>query len=642
MTHLFQSWFLLGLGKAITSSIWQMGLLFLVYQLLVFLLNIKQAWIKNFISSSFALTGFVWFVVTLFSFWNKTSSSTLVIESGLNNAYLLQSFTNTNSLQLLLSWAEYKLNYILPYLSIAYLFVLLWFCTKLIYQLRATSHLRAKGVLPVKEDLQSYFLFLTQSLGITKKVELFFTNRIDIPATFGCLKPIVLLPAAAVTHLTTEQLEAVLLHELAHIKRNDYFWNLLLSVSETILFFNPFAQLLISTARREREISCDDVVMSYQQNAAVYAEALLNVEMARQQTPKLAMALGDNKHHLKLRVKRILNLPTEKNKISTRLLALLFFTFIFALMGWVLQQNKTATEPDAKTKPPAIKSSEVFFIKPDAILTKDRKTIGLRDEKRKIKLQLTEEPVHDKYIIWNEAGESATFDKIIVSGFPEEWVHEFIQLEKFRTPSLPVIKEQEFTFRFDTDSGIKHHQLQKMKEVALRQLYITQLNRYKKNTNNYNNKEVIWPNTFYYDSLFAKSNDFQNFEMYNWNEHAPFVEMRENMSSDKMKQLKNKLQSSARLLELKKPKHWPKRNANDSLRNHLQIEPTENVRWAFTFAEPAMEELMDRHQNLIIKIENNQVLVNGLPVNKFVDSTNSGSHLQQPQKRIRMLEVIKL
>ena len=642
MQQLFQSGFLLGLGKAITFSIWQMGLLFLAYQLIIFILSIKQARVKNFISSTFSLIGFVWFVITLFYFWNKTATSTLVVESGLNTTDLFKPFTNTNSLQLLLSWAEFKLNYILPYLSIAYLFVLVWFCTKLIYQLKATNYLRVKGVLPVAEELQSYFSLLTHSLGITKKAELFFTNRIDIPATLGFLKPIVLLPAVAVTHLTPAQLEAVLLHELAHIKRNDYFWNLLLSVSETILFFNPFTQLLIGIARREREISCDDVVMSYQQNAAVYAEALLNVELARQQTPQLAMALGDNKHHLKLRVKRILNLPAEKNKISTRLLALLFFTFVFAFMGWGLQQKKTTTVPDTKTKPLAFKNKDVFFIKPDAILTKDRKAIGLGDEKHKVKLQLTEELVHDKYIIWNEAGESASFGKIIISDFPEEWVHEFIQPEKLRTPSLPLIKEQDFNLQFHTDSVVQHHQLQKMKEVALRQLYITQLNRYKKNINTYKNREVIWPNTSYYDSLFTKKNGFQNFEMYTWHEQAPFGKISEGMNIDKMKQLKNKLESSTRLLELRKPKHWPNRIVNDSVKKQLQNEPIENVRWAFTFAQPVMEELIDRHENLIIKIENNQVQINGVSINRFVDST-SGSHTQQHiQKRIRVLEVIKL
>lgn len=150
------------------------------------------------------------------------------------------------------------MNFILPYSSVAYLFVLLWFTTKLVIQLQTANSLRRKRITTAIEDLQNFFEFLVESMGIKRTVQLVISRQIDIPATLGFLKPIVLLPAAAVAHLTPAQLEAVLLHELAHIKRNDYFWNLLLSVAETMLFFNPFALLLIGMARKERENSCDD------------------------------------------------------------------------------------------------------------------------------------------------------------------------------------------------------------------------------------------------------------------------------------------------------------------------------------------------------------------------------------------------
>lgn len=642
MQHLFQSGFLLALGKAITSSFWQMALLFVVYELLVFFCSVKQAWIKNFISSAFSLIGFVWFVATLFFFCTKTSTATLVIESGFNNAALFKIFSHTNNWQLLLSWMEYKLNYILPYLSIAYLFVLLWFSTKLIFQLKATNDLRAKGIVAVEDELQTYFSFLTFTLGITKKVELYISNCIDIPATFGCIKPIILLPAAAVLHLTPQQLEAVLLHELAHIKRNDYFWNLLLAISETILFFNPFAQILIAIARKEREISCDDVVMSYQQNAVVYAEALLNVEMARQQLPRFVLALGDNKQHLKLRVKRILNLPIEKNKISTRFLALVFFTFVFGLMGWMLQQKKITKELNSNPNQLMLKNEEVFFTNPDAIISKEGKNIGFSKVKLNVKLHITKEPLHHKYIVWNEAGESAIFDNLIVTDFPQEWVHEFIPSEKLTTPALPIMKQGKVPFQFHTDSGLQQQQLQKLKEIALKQLYISQFNRYKLNTTSNYNKDAIWPNTSYYDSLFAKSYGLQNFEMYTWKEQAPFLEMHESMSSDKIKQLKKKLQSSPRLLELRNHKQWPSRTVPDSIKKHFRAEQNEKAKWSFTFDKMVTEEQMEHHQNFVFVIGNKQIFINGIDANKFTDSSDVAPVQKQLQKRIRVLEVIKL
>ena len=340
MQELIQSAFLYALGKAIAASIWQTGLLFLLYQAIVFLFRIKQSSIKNWLSSFFALSGFVWFISSIFIFRNKQATTSVVLEGGNINNHFFETISSVSRLQLYFNWIEFKLNFILSYLSVAYLFVLLWFIFKLIVQLQSANDLRTKGISPVQYDMQSYFNMLVEAIGLHKPIELYISTKMDIPATIGFLKPIVLLPVTSFTHLTAEQLEAVLLHELAHIKRNDYFWNLCLSVAETLLFFNPFALLLISIARKERENSCDDMVMNVQQNATVYAEALLKVETVRTLQPKLAMALGDNKAHLLNRVKRILNLPAEKNKISSRLVALLFFTLVFALMGWMIEGNQ--------------------------------------------------------------------------------------------------------------------------------------------------------------------------------------------------------------------------------------------------------------------------------------------------------------
>lgn len=446
MQQLFQSAFLQALGKAIADSIWQMGLLFLIYQLLVFLFRIKQATVKNFISTVFALSGFVWFISNIILHWQtqlQQKTSLVINDAAISNS-LLGNFTTDNRWELFFNWIDYKLQFILPYLSIAYLFVMLWFATKLFVQLQATHSLRNKGISTVNDELQEFFSFLVTSMAIPRNVQLFISTKIDIPATLGFIKPIVLLPATAVTHLTAAQLEAVLLHELAHIKRNDYFWNLLLSVSETMLFFNPFALLLIGIARRERENSCDDHVMNYQQNAAVYAEALLNVEKARIKHPQLVMALGDNKHHLMDRVKRILNIPAEKNKISTRLLALLFFTVLFALTGWMIKEVKpTATKEQVvtTTTAPLEKTRTVFFTA-DAVVKKNNEAVSLRDDKRQIRVELKKTVNENELLVWNEAmDKEMKFDKVIFNDLPAEWIERFVQ------PGMRMATEPEFRKR---------------------------------------------------------------------------------------------------------------------------------------------------------------------------------------------------
>ncbi len=465
MQQLFQSAFLQALGKAISDSIWQMGLLFLIYQLLVFLFRIKQATVKNFISTVFALSGFVWFISNIILHWQtqlQQKTALIINDAAISNS-LLSNFTNDNRWELFFNWMDYKLQFILPYLSVAYLFVLLWFATKLVVQLQATYSLRNKGVSIVNNELQEFFSFLVTSMAIPRDVQLFISTKIDIPATLGFIKPIVLLPATAVTHLTAAQLEAVLLHELAHIKRNDYFWNLLLSVSETMLFFNPFALLLIGIARRERENSCDDHVMNYQQNAAVYAEALLNVEKARIKHPQLVMALGDNKHHLMDRVKRILNIPAEKNKISTRLLVFLFFTVLFALTGWIIKEVKptTSKEQVAITPVPSEKTKTVFFTA-DAVVKKNNQAVSLRDDKRQIRVELKKTVNEDELLVWNEAvDKEMKFDKVVFNDLPAEWIGRFVQPgirmtteTEFRKKSMPLLRNKvdSAAFLYTTDA----------------------------------------------------------------------------------------------------------------------------------------------------------------------------------------------
>ncbi len=437
MQQLLQSDFLLALGKAITASFWQMALLFLLYQLLVAIFRIKHSSVKNFLSSLFALAGFGWFISTIFSQWNKQLSQTasVVVES--NNTALFSAFTKSNQWQLLLNWIEYKFNFILPYLSVAYLFVLGWFMLKLFVQVHKVNSLKRNGMIPVSEDMQTFFNYLIETTGLSSKTKLFISTQIDIPATIGFLKPIILLPITAVTHLTPAQLEAVLLHEISHIKRNDYFWNILLTTTETILFFNPFALLLIGTAKRERENSCDDFVMKFQQNAPVYAEALLNVEKARRSTPKLAMALGDDKHLLKNRIKRILNLPAEKNKISSRLAALVFLTIVFATTGWVVKNNNHTTSKKVAVSDKNSYLQNTIFIKPETVLKKSGETVSLIDEKRKMRLVISKELKHQSVRVWDEKGKQVLFDKLVMRDIPEEWMELMMRPRMNHLPPPP-------------------------------------------------------------------------------------------------------------------------------------------------------------------------------------------------------------
>lgn len=662
MQDLFQSAFLQALGKAIADSIWQMGLLFLLYQLIVFLFRIKQATVKNFISTVFALGGFAWFISGIAIRWQQQlqhKTSIIISEGNLNNS-LLSSFTKDNRWELFFNWLDYKIQFVLPYLSIAYLFVLLWFGIKLIVQLQAANSLRYKGLSAVSDDMEEFFAYLVETMGLQRPVQLYISKQIDIPATLGFLKPIVLLPATAVTHLTAAQLEAVLLHELAHIKRNDYFWNLLLSVSETMLFFNPFALMLIGIARRERENSCDDHVMNFQQNAAVYAEALLNVEKARMQNPQLVMALGDNKHHLMDRVKRILNIPAEKNKISTRLLALLLFTVVFALMGWLIKERQPAKEmkPVAVQEQPLKEKVKTVYFTTDAVVKQKNEAVLLRDEKQKIRLELKPELKEEDILVWNEnEGKELKFDKVIFDDMPAEWFEQLVKPGmRVRVPD--VQQKPGVVLHYGPDSAFI---AQRDKEM---ELYVENVERLKqwrehfpqqKMRNSGGTTMMRYPKGAKFDSLMQKINSQFNFTFEG--HPLPDIAFREYFSGEGFYNHSKANSQQAADDEKKeriKTKFTISRKTRKDTTDNAQVKSrlrSSAPVIAYLYNEQGLrEDLQMAQQHVQIILENNHLRMMNQPPCGCPDSLQvhgQGQNLQQPappqpRRIIRKLEVIKL
>jgi len=139
---------------------------------------------------------------------------------------------------------------------------------------------------------------LSEKLKVLKKVSLYFSEHVQIPLTIGYFKPIIIFPIALINNLDTEQVEAILMHELAHIKRHDYLLNILQCIMETILCFNPFVWLISKIIRQEREYCCDDMVMEEEYNNFTYSKALFIIAQQNNQNYALAMASANQKSTL--------------------------------------------------------------------------------------------------------------------------------------------------------------------------------------------------------------------------------------------------------------------------------------------------------------------------------------------------------
>src|SRR5439155_5091815 len=155
------------------------------------------------------------------------------------------------------------------------------------------QRLRTRGVAPADADFRRMAARLARRLHITRVVTLLESSLVDVPTVIGWLKPVVLLPASALGALSPQQLEAILAHELAHIRRHDYLVNLLQTLVETLLFYHPAVWWLSRRIRIERENCCDDLAVSLCGDPVAYANALADLESLRSEitpTHHIAMA----------------------------------------------------------------------------------------------------------------------------------------------------------------------------------------------------------------------------------------------------------------------------------------------------------------------------------------------------------------
>ena len=179
----------------------------------------------------------------------------------------------------------------------------------------------------------------------------------------GFLKPIILLPVGLASGLSTKQLEAILAHELAHIKRYDYAINILQSVVEALYFFHPALWWLSSKVRIERENCCDDMAILICEDKLALAQALTAIETYRQ-TPTLVMAFLAHKNQLLNRIKRVLGVSERQsfgvnNLVGISLIALLLMGFtVYAVQQEPKKKDKKSTKI-AKLKNKTTASNEL-------------------------------------------------------------------------------------------------------------------------------------------------------------------------------------------------------------------------------------------------------------------------------------------
>ena len=284
-----QFFFLQAVGWAILHSFWQSGLLWLLYKAITAGNEKVSAAFKYNVSLSCLAGSLLWFIFT-------AADQYVSLQNG---AILGAGFFVFNQLLPVPS------QNMLTFLSFTYLMLLAFYVIQFGRQYISLHSFRNSQLSKAPVEMRLFTQQAAFRLGIKKDVGLWLSEKVDAPFVTGFFKPVILLPFSLLNHLTTAQAEAVILHELAHVKRNDYLINIFQLVAEKLLFFSPFARLLSDAAKAERENCCDDWVLNFRFNQHEYAHALLQVEQLRNQQLILAMNATSGKKKLLKRIKRI-------------------------------------------------------------------------------------------------------------------------------------------------------------------------------------------------------------------------------------------------------------------------------------------------------------------------------------------------
>ncbi len=333
---LFDTAILEALGMSLIHVFWQGLLLGLIVRLLWVVIPIEQSLARYWISLSSLGVLLICWVTNVYLQWPAEvltpaqPSDTVLFLAPEAISYITDS-SSTGILPILEQWS--------PHIALAWYIGLLLFSARFLGELYWLHRLRRSidiTSIPLLAHLQA-------RTGIQKIIRFGHTNRIQTPVTIGHLRPYILFPIGLINQLSPAEVEAILLHELAHIQRHDYLVNWLQTVVETLLFFHPITWWLSREIQAAREHCCDDLALRWSgQQPHDYAQTILDLSR-REATVKhtLTMAMIPSKSTLTVRIQRLFSLPPRPFYRRSVLTGLSLCLSMFLLAAASLQ-----TEPD--------------------------------------------------------------------------------------------------------------------------------------------------------------------------------------------------------------------------------------------------------------------------------------------------------
>jgi len=342
LTNLLGDHVISALGWSLFHILWQGFLLAFIIGISLYMFRKKSAQIRYLISvaSLLLIVG-----LSVFNFYNNYKPD---LNTNLNYTNT-ETIDNTKSGKIInisnynvdISYNELfkRTNNYLEKIDVYFpLIVNIWmlgvfvFILKFILSYLYTNRLKRKKSNQLPEKWINKFSELEQKLKLKQRINYIESTIAKIPFVLGYFKPVVVIPVEMLTGMPSNQMEAIIAHELAHIRRNDYIINVLQTIIETVFFFHPALWYISSQIRKERENCCDDIAITVCEGSLIYAKALVSVQELTLKKHYAAVAFSGKKKHLLNRIKRMIMKPKIKTNITDKIIAsLIILSGIFAL-----------------------------------------------------------------------------------------------------------------------------------------------------------------------------------------------------------------------------------------------------------------------------------------------------------------------
>lgn len=251
--------------------------------------------------------------------------------------------------------------------------------------LRGVHHLKHTKIFDAGAYWQNKINELSQQLFIKERVQILQSGIAKIPMVIGHFKPIILMPIGMLNHLSLTEVEAILSHELAHIKRRDYLINILQNILEVLFFFNPAVLWISKMIKEERENCCDDLAISCTDDKNGYLKALVSCQEFNLNATGLAMSMANGKSQLISRIRRIaFNKRASLGNLEKAMLTMSLFLILALSAAFTLSGNVASTAKVAVNK--------VQDLVINQTITKNAKTV-IAVKKNRANIKLSKRPL---------------------------------------------------------------------------------------------------------------------------------------------------------------------------------------------------------------------------------------------------------